>query len=155
MQTLQHRQGSSVDRTLHHATLTLCSDLMAVEALDQIGRSFALLASFSEEESTAVGLAVREAAANAVKHGNRLDPSKTVAAEFRITVAGLRILISDQGTGFSTHAVADPLHEDNLLKPSGRGLLLMRTIMDEVCFSDPTAVNTNCGTTISLFKKRK
>lgn len=154
MQEVQRSYETPTDRTLHHATFKLCSDLTAVEALDEIARSFALRAAFSVGDSIAIALAVREAAANAVKHGNRFDSLKTVAVEFRITAAQLRIEITDQGGGFSAATVADPLLENNLLKASGRGLLLMRTIMDEVHFSGPSVVNPTCGATISMIKNR-
>jgi serine/threonine-protein kinase RsbW len=81
-----------------------------------------------------VGVAVRESVANAIKHGNRNDPSKKVFVEFSgdPDPAGLSISVRDQGEGFDPEDVADPLAPENLLKGSGRGIFLIRSFMDEM-----------------------
>jgi serine/threonine-protein kinase RsbW len=83
-----------------------------------------------------VGVALRECVVNAIKHGNRFDPTRQVFVEFVVRLAGscpeLSIRVRDQGEGFDPEDVADPLAPENLLKTSGRGIFLMRSFMDDV-----------------------
>jgi serine/threonine-protein kinase RsbW len=81
-----------------------------------------------------VGLAVREAVANAIKHGNRLDPAKRVEVEVSIDGGFVDILVSDEGDGFDPAAVRDPLAPENLFRTNGRGIFYMRRFMDEVAY---------------------
>jgi serine/threonine-protein kinase RsbW len=86
-------------------------------------------------EEPAVGLALREALNNAVLHGNRLDPVKLVQVHCRCEVGeGVSIVIKDQGRGFDPTVIADPSMIGNLEAEHGRGILLMRWLMDEVSF---------------------
>jgi serine/threonine-protein kinase RsbW len=86
-------------------------------------------------EEPTVGLALREALNNAVLHGNRLDPVKLVRVHCRCEVGeGVSIVIKDHGRGFDPTAIADPSIVGNLKAEHGRGILLMRWLMDEVSF---------------------
>ncbi|HPB28639.1 MAG TPA: ATP-binding protein, partial [Acidobacteriota bacterium] len=80
-----------------------------------------------EDEIFWVCLAVREAVINAVKHGNNFDAGKYV--DFAVDIQGeqLRIEVADQGTGFNIDDVPDPLSDENILKPSGRGIFYIRS----------------------------
>lgn len=88
-----------------------------------------------EDQLHWVSVAVRESTVNAIKHGNKNDPSKRVIIEFSpVPGAGaeeLVIRIEDQGEGFVPEEVADPLAPENILKSSGRGIFLIRNFMDE------------------------
>ncbi len=77
-------------------------------------------------------MAVMEAVVNAVLHGNRQDPAKRVDLEFEVKEDAVVITVRDQGSGFDPNAVPDPRAPENLLKPSGRGILMIRACMDEV-----------------------
>ena len=79
-----------------------------------------------------VGIAVREAVANAIKHGNHLDPGKKVEIDLRVEGEDLIISVLDEGNGFDPGGVADPLEPENLLKPDGRGIFYMGKFMDGV-----------------------
>jgi len=79
-------------------------------------------------------MALREALANAIKHGNQQDLSKHVHLEMDVVGDTLAISIRDEGAGFDPGAVADPLSPENRLKTSGRGIFYMRTFMDDVRF---------------------
>ena len=87
-----------------------------------------------EETRHWILMAVREAVANAIKHGNRMDMSKNVHVEMDVVADTLAICIRDEGEGFEPTAVGDPLAPENRLKTSGRGIFYMRTFMDEVRF---------------------
>lgn len=79
-----------------------------------------------------IGLATHEAVVNAIVHGNRRDPGRPVEVQLACDGEDLVIRVADRGAGFDPAGVADPLLPENLLRPGGRGLLLMRALMDEV-----------------------
>ena len=94
-------------------------------------------------------MVAREAAVNAILHGNGMDAEKNITCGFEATDAMLRIVIADQGKGLDPDAIPDPLAPENLLRPSGRGIFLMRTFVDEVSFRA-----LHPGTEITLIKRR-
>ena len=79
-------------------------------------------------------MALREALANAIKHGNRQDVSKRIHLEMDVVGENLQITIRDEGEGFEPTQVEDPLAPENRLKTSGRGIFYMKTFMDDVRF---------------------
>ena len=94
------------------------------------------MAGFDEDAVHWIGVAVRESVINAIKHGNREDPSKPVTIEFAFTPIDhpteLVVRVADRGEGFEPQSVADPLAPENILKSSGRGIFFMRSFMDDV-----------------------
>ncbi len=91
--------------------------------------------SFSQEDVFAVHLALEEAFVNAVKHGNKMDPTKEIKIEYSICPDKIEISITDDGEGFDPESVPDPRVGKNLYMSEGRGLLLMRSYMDAVRFN--------------------
>jgi serine/threonine-protein kinase RsbW len=90
-------------------------------------------------------LALEEGLANAVKHGNQLDPAKQVKVECQLLDdCMIRVTIEDEGAGFNPEEVPDPTDFENLDKPSGRGIVLMRAFMDEVLYNDEGNQLTFC-----------
>jgi serine/threonine-protein kinase RsbW len=89
----------------------------------------------SEDLAHWIELTVSESMINAIQHGNKCDPSKE--ASLRISSDGncIEVIVEDQGKGFELTDVADPTNVENLLKPSGRGILIIRSFMDEVDLS--------------------
>lgn len=85
-----------------------------------------------EETRHWIDLAVREAIANAIKHGNRLAPDKQVEIDLALDGQELVVRVRDQGEGFDPRELADPLASENRLRPDGRGILYMRQFMDEI-----------------------
>ncbi len=88
----------------------------------------------SEETRHWILMALREALANAVKHGNTQNLAKRVQLEMDVTGDTLQIRVRDEGEGFDPSKVEDPLAPENRLKTSGRGIFYMKTFMDEVRF---------------------
>ncbi len=88
-------------------------------------------AGFGEEDLHKIGMAVRECMVNAVVHGNRYNGRKKVFLGIDATADRLTIIIRDEGEGFDVNSLPDPLAEENLLRQSGRGLLLIQAFMDE------------------------
>ena len=88
-----------------------------------------------------IELPLREALVNAIVHGNQNDPRKRVHVHCRCTREGeVSITIQDEGRGFEYEAVPDPTSPDNQLRTPGRGIYLMRTLMDEVDFEQGGSV---------------
>ncbi len=77
-----------------------------------------------------VRLALEEALVNAIKHGNGLDPNKEVFVICQISHDKVRVVIEDQGPGFRLEDVPDPTEDENLEKPGGRGIMLMRAFLE-------------------------
>lgn len=77
-----------------------------------------------------------EALANAMVYGNSRDPSKHVLLEIAFRLGRIEARVTDQGAGFDPNAVPDPTTPENIMKPCGRGVFLMRKLMDEVWFND-------------------
>jgi len=110
----------------------LDSTLETVDNAEQTASRVASESGFGEDEVMQIAMAVREAAVNAVLHGNAYDPEKKVELEFQRTKRALVIIIRDQGKGMDLTKIPDPLAPENLLKTSGRGIFLIRSFMDEV-----------------------
>jgi len=87
---------------------------------------------FCKDDIFAVHLTLEEAFLNAVKHGNKMDPTKTVKVDYSVDSEKVEISITDEGNGFEPDAVADPRFGKGLFEPGGRGLLLMNSYMDTV-----------------------
>jgi len=89
-----------------------------------------------EDVLFSVRLALEEAVVNAIRHGNKADPSKKIHVEYVIDDARLVVNVADEGPGFDLDSVPDPTAEENLEADHGRGILLMRVYMDEVTYND-------------------
>lgn len=90
-------------------------------------------------------IALTEAFNNAIIHGNKLNPEKIVELEIYCNSRELRIRVKDEGEGFDLSSIEDPRNPENLLKESGRGIFLIKSLIDEANFYP-----TNDGTTIEL-----
>lgn len=110
---------------------SLDSSPESVDDAEASVRRFAEDAGFDESDTYFIALAVREIYANAVKHGNRFDPAKKVDLRLTASEKELIVEVKDQGNGFNIDDVPDPRLPENLDKPSGRGLVLAKGIMDE------------------------
>lgn len=133
--------------TEQRVSYTLDSTLETVDSAEQTASRIAVEAGFGEDEVMQISMAVREAAVNAVLHGNAYDPGKKVRFEFETTGRDLVITIRDQGKGLDPAKIPDPLAPENLLKTSGRGIFLIRSFMDEVQIHP-----SQTGTEIKLVK---
>lgn len=116
--------------------LRLPSRIESVDEAAMQADEFVKLHGFGDEFVSAIDLAVRESVANAVKHGNKFDPEKEVEVTFQRSQKGVEISVRDFGPGFAPEEIPDPTNPANLLKASGRGILFMRSFMDEVEWSN-------------------
>jgi len=131
----------------NRVSYTLDSTLETVNSAEEAASRMATDAGFGDEDVMKISMAVREAAVNAVLHGNAYDPGKKVTLVFERTGDDLVITIKDQGTGLDMNKIPDPLAPENLMKTSGRGIFIIRSFMDEVQINP-----TQTGTEIKLIK---
>ncbi|MAE63242.1 MAG: anti-sigma regulatory factor [Phycisphaeraceae bacterium] len=103
---------------------------------------------YSEDAQFAIRLAVDEAIANAIWHGNDSDPDKHIVVEYEVDEEAVRVSVRDDGPGFDPGTVPDPTLDENLQRPHGRGIMLMQAYMSEVRFNKE-------GNCVTLVKERK
>jgi serine/threonine-protein kinase RsbW len=130
-------------------SLKLNSSLESVDKIERTAEEFGTLAGFDEDTVPNIAMAVREAAVNAILHGNSYNPAKTITATFEANSDALIVRIADEGTGFDPTNVPDPLASENILRGSGRGIFLIKAFMDEVHFRQ-----LHPGTELTLIKHR-
>ena len=119
----------------------------SVGVVEAVAEKLAGEAGLDEDQRFHVAMALREAAVNAVLHGNDYDPSKQITASFENTGSSLVFVITDQGKGLDPETLPDPLAPENLLRGTGRGIFLIRSFMDEVHFRQ-----LHPGTELTLVK---
>lgn len=115
--------------------------------VDRLIDQMTLQVGYAEDIRGDIMIAVNEVVKNAILHGNKCDASKSVHILCRCNPEEFCISISDKGMGFDLNAVPDPLDPDNLLKESGRGLFILRALMDRVDFD-----MRSDGTTVTMVK---
>jgi serine/threonine-protein kinase RsbW len=102
---------------------------------------------WSHHDVFGVHLALEEAVVNAIEHGNCGDPAKKVYVHCEIHPQQLIVVVRDEGPGFDVASVPDPTAEENLDKPSGRGIMLIRSFMND-------AEYLGCGNELRMVKQR-
>ncbi|HEX8817122.1 MAG TPA: ATP-binding protein [Terriglobales bacterium] len=139
------RTGRDVD-VLELLDLRIPAESAGVaEAADKVTETLTRL-SVPEEKRLVIGLAVQEALANAVVHGCGNDPSKEVRCQVKTNPIGLvLIIVTDPGPGFTSELLPDPSQQESLQMDHGRGVYLIRQLMDEVQF-------VNGGNEIRMWK---
>jgi serine/threonine-protein kinase RsbW len=106
------------------------------------------LCQFEDKEIFGIRLALEEAIVNAIKHGNQMDRAKKVHVRFRVLPDRFDVGVTDEGPGYDVNDVPDPLADENLERPCGRGLFLMQHYMTEVVVHPP-------GNRLTMSKVRK
>jgi serine/threonine-protein kinase RsbW len=119
----------------------------SVEEVEAAADQLATEAGLDEDQRFHIAMAVREAAVNAVLHGNEYDPARQIEVSLENTGKDLMITIADQGRGFDPGKIPDPLAKENILRGTGRGIFLIRSLMDEVHFRQ-----LHPGTELTLVK---
>jgi serine/threonine-protein kinase RsbW len=115
----------------HTLERELESTLESVDSAEQLVLAEAQALGMDDDDLYRVGIAIRECMVNAVVHGNRYNSRKKVQLKVERTADRLTIVVQDEGDGFDPTAVPDPLAGENLLRGSGRGVMLMQSFMDE------------------------
>jgi serine/threonine-protein kinase RsbW len=126
----------NVTGNVTRVSYALESTLASVRKSEQAAFEVAARSGFDQNECEHIAMAVREATMNAVVHGNHYDSARRVTVSFENTPESVTIAVRDEGAGFDPETLADPLAPENLFKPSGRGIFLIRSFMDKVDFLD-------------------
>lgn len=142
--------GLMVEDSSQSVEVVIASQFEMIELVQSVLDDLTELVDYDEETVHWMGMALREALNNAIKHGNKLDPEKQVRVTFDLLPETLEIKVLDEGDGFDVASLPDPTEPANLLKPSGRGIFYMRKFMDRLEFK----TGKNKGTEVHLVKKR-
>ncbi len=116
--------------------LTITSDLAEARRVQSLIEEALQASAYTEHDIFAIKLALEEALVNAIKHGNQYDRNKTVHVAYEVHTDRFIVRITDEGPGFDPADVPDPTAVENLERPCGRGLMLMRHYMTEVAFNE-------------------
>jgi serine/threonine-protein kinase RsbW len=131
--------------------LTIPSRLELLPIVDQLTAGIAERMEFDDESRMQISISVMEAGTNAIQHGNRIDPAKSVEMRFTLKPDRLEVSVTDKGPGFDVSRVlTDITTPEHLLDLRGRGIYMMRTCMDQVDFRFGPE-----GTTVLLVKQRR
>lgn len=126
--------------------LVLPSRLEELERVDEASLRCARESGLDEGGSTEVAIAVVEAVTNAIMHGNRQDESKLVRVTYACGPGRIRVVVHDEGDGFDVACLLDPTDPERCMRCSGRGIYIMRYVMDSVEF------DMSNGTTVTMTK---
>jgi len=143
----------SATQTPEVITLSIPSRLELLPVLDKLLAGIMDQIGFSEAEADAIAISVIEAGTNAIQHGHKQDPTKTVHFRFDLFPDRLLVSVSDLGGGFDLNRVlmTDPTSEEGLMQCCGRGIFIMRQLMDQVDFD----IRPSQGTTVHLEKTKR
>ncbi len=131
-----------------HHELLIPSDLAEARRIQSLIEDALRRWGYSEHDIFAIKLALEEALVNAIKHGNQMDPDKKVHIRYAINDRQVEIYVKDEGCGFNPDEVPDPTDPDNIERPCGRGLLLIRGFMTQVEYYPP-------GNSVRMIKIRE
>ncbi len=134
-------------------TFSIPSRLELLPVLDRLVQGIAEQMEFDEDATGEVAISVIEAGTNAIQHGHGQDPNKLVEFRFRICPDCLLITVHDSGPGFDPASVPvnDPTNPEDLMKSRGRGIFIMRKLMDVVDFD----IRPRQGTSVLLKKFKR
>ncbi|HEX9942626.1 MAG TPA: ATP-binding protein [Thermoanaerobaculia bacterium] len=133
----------------HRFHLAIGSRFENIELVQVVLRDCLERLGMDEDARHWVDVAVREALANAIKHGNAQNPSKQVHVDLEVEGGDLVIRVEDEGVGFDPSQLDDPLAPENLLRPNGRGIFYMKSFMDRIEYGP----GPGGGTMVTLRKR--
>lgn len=130
-----------------HYSINFESSIENLEKIEAVTARISEELSFSESDVDDISISITELFNNAIHHGNQNNVKKKIYVTFNVTHDAVRISVKDEGEGFSLQDLKDPLAPENLLAESGRGIYLVKELMDKV------EINTsNSGTEIIIHK---
>lgn len=111
--------------------------------IERVSQKMAIVG-YVDKEVFAVRLGLEEAIVNAIKHGNRMNPKKKVSLRYAVDHREVVVEIQDEGAGFNPSELPDPLAPENLERPCGRGVFLIKSYMSWVKYNDKGNCVTVC-----------
>jgi serine/threonine-protein kinase RsbW len=130
-------------------SLTIPSSSSELERVDVLTEQIAHDMGFSDDVRTDLAICVTEAVNNAIVHGHKGRPELSVDIKYEIFQDSLRVTVRDYGKGFNANELPDPTAPENLMKENGRGVHLIRALMDEVIITP-----LNVGTQVVIVKRK-
>lgn len=112
------------------------SELQSISQVEKLIDGLCQVYNIDEEHYGNILISLTEAVNNAIVHGNRLDPNKMVHLSYEAVHNSLKFKISDEGPGFDFANLPDPTAPENIEKPHGRGVFLMKNLADSCSFLD-------------------
>ncbi len=131
-------------------TIVLPSDTAFLAEVDEFIEGKLVDAGVSSSLTADLAISITEIVNNAILHGNKNDPGKLVTVELKFGREDVEVSIKDEGKGFKPDSIPNPIDESNLLNQVGRGIFIVRSLMDSVDFRF-----TDDGTEVILRKKIK
>jgi len=119
---------------LKNMHFSLPSRLQSLAKVEHIVHRIAAAMDLSSDEHDNLAISVTEAVGNAIVHGNKKDPAKRVTVDALMESDRVHITVTDQGSGFDPNVLQNPLEPQNLMKESGRGIFILKNLMDAVDF---------------------
>jgi serine/threonine-protein kinase RsbW len=129
--------------------LSIGSRFENIELVQVVLKNALVRLGVDEDKRHWIDLAVREAVANAIKHGNEQNPDKKVLVDLGVEGEDLVIRVQDEGAGFDPDHLPDPLDPGNILRSNGRGIFYMKSFMDEINYGSAPG-----GGTLVTLRKR-
>jgi serine/threonine-protein kinase RsbW len=129
--------------------LSIGSDLEQVDLVGIVIQSTLEQIAVDPDQSHWMVMCAREAVINAILHGNRQEAEKRVLVQVDLEGPELVLRVEDEGRGFDPDSLPDPTAPENLLRPSGRGIFMMRQFADSIEYSFPS----NRGTVVMMRKR--
>ena len=126
------------------------SRLEKLQCADNMTEKVAKAVGLDKDMKDNLAIAVTEAVGNAIMHGNRQDPCKSVSIEFKYNEKQIEVTVSDEGSGFDLKSIKNPLLPENLLRENGRGIFILSELMDKVDYKF-----TGQGTVLHMVMKLK
>lgn len=128
--------------------LVIPSLLEKLSEVEELTEKLAVEHDILDDDRDNLAIAITELTNNAIMHGNKFDHKKKVIISFYFDNNEVCVYIKDQGTGFDPTTIGNPLDPENLLKESGRGIFILKSIMDDVQFQV-----SGQGTEVKIIKK--
>lgn len=122
--------------TKYTNTLNIVSQPQSINIIEKVIDEMKSEFDIHEDSYGNILVAVTEAVNNAIVHGNQCDPAKKVKVMYEVDGDRIVFTISDEGPGFDYYNLPDPTAPENLEKPTGRGVFLMKHLADQVIFSE-------------------
>ncbi|GAB4330897.1 MAG: ATP-binding protein [Calditrichia bacterium] len=128
-------QNKQTEKQIDPDKLVISSNLAELPRVEKFSQKIARKAALNEDQSDNIAIAITELVNNAIKHGNQNDPTKsvTILAEYRGD--RVSITIKDQGSSFDPNSLQNPTEPENLWKENGRGIFIVKNLVDEVIFN--------------------
>lgn len=130
-------------------SITISSSPDKISVVDEFLEDWLRRKGIPEDTIADLAIAVTELVNNAIKHGNKQSSDKKVTVILIYSKGEVRASVTDEGKGFDPDEIPDPLAEENLLKEVGRGLFIVRSLMDDFDYT----LSSGGGTTVSITKK--